>query len=107
MLKIICEYVIEETKMDYYIFRLAYDVKDILRQWNEKQIKCCHGHTVLEGNRRVVGFAKWNAYKRMFDIEIEGDHYIFMHRTLQDVVRRYIRKKYTVEQIVEVIKKGK
>ena len=107
VLKIICEYVIEETKMDYYIFRLAYDVKDILRQWNEKQIKCCHGHTVLEGNRRVVGFAKWNAYKRMFDIEIEGDHYIFMHRTLQDVVRRYIRKKYTVEQIVEVIKKGK
>lgn len=107
VMRIICEYVIEETKMDYYIFRLAYDVKDILRQWNEKQIKCCHGHTVLEGNRRVVGFAKWNAYKRMFDIEIEGDHYIFMHRTLQDVVRRYIRKKYTVEQIVEVIKKGK
>ena len=107
VMRIICEYVIEETKMDYYIFRLAYDVKDILRQWNEKQIKCCHGHTVLEGNRRVVGFAKWNAYKRMFDIEIEGDHYIFMHRTLQDVVRRYIRKKYTVEQIVWVIKKGK
>lgn len=107
VLRIICEYVIEETKMDYYIFRLAYDVKDILRQWNEKQIKCCHGHTVLEGNRRVVGFAKWNAYKRMFDIEIEGDHYIFMHRTLQDVVRRYIRRTYTVERIMEVIKNNK
>lgn len=109
-LKIICEYVIEETQMDYYVFRFAYDVKDILRQWNEEQIKCSHGHSVCEetetGELLVLGYANWNAHKRMFDIEIENEHYIFLHKMLHDVVRRYIRKNYTVERILSVIKES-
>lgn len=47
--------------------------------------------------------ADWNADKRMFDIEIHGEHYIFLHKILQDVVRRYIRENYTVERIKEVL----
>lgn len=109
ILKILCEYVIETTNIDYYIFRLAYDAKEILAEWNKKHIKVSHGQTVCEtsattGKRRVAGYAKWNAANRMFDIEIKGDHYIFLHKVLEQVVRRYIRKTYTLEKIQEVIR---
>jgi len=108
--KIICEYVIKTTNMDFRIFRQAYDSRDILDDWNKNQIKCSHSQTVCEkaaGKYHVAGFAKWNAPKRMFDIEIHGDHYIFLHMVLEKVVRRYIRETYTLERIISVLKEEK
>ena len=104
--KIICEYVIETTDMDYHIFRQAYDSKDILDDWDKNQIRSYHRQTVceyMEGKYRVVGLAIWNASKRMFDIEIHGEHYIFLHKMLEKTVRRYIRETYTVERIISAL----
>lgn len=108
VLRIICEYVINTSHMDYYIFRYAYDAREIVSMWNQNFIKSSRKTTVgdnlvYSNNNRIVGMADWNADKRMFDIEIHGEHYIFLHKILQDVVRRYIRENYTVERIKEVL----
>lgn len=87
VLKHICEYVIEESKMDYYVFRFAYDAREILSLWKQTQIS-----------------ADWNySSKHMFRIEIEGQYYFFLHTMLEKTVRRYIRDNYTVERIKEVV----
>lgn len=87
VLKHICEYVIEESKMDYYVFRFAYDAREILSLWKQTQIS-----------------ADWNySSKHMFRIEIEGQYYFFLHTMLEKTVRRYIRDNYTVERIKKVV----
>lgn len=104
-LKIICEYVIDETHIDYYIFRFAYDSKDVLQLWKENQISTHHGSSVVDSDRKNVGFADWvSSTKRMFQIRIGGDLYIMPHRILEQLVRRYIRGNYTLERIFGVIK---
>lgn len=108
VLKIICEYVINITRADYFIFRLAYDSREILHDWNERCIKVQEGGTVLGKAGGIVGFADWNySSKRMFRIRINGQFYVFLHTTLEKTVRRYIRRTYTVERIMEVIKNNK
>ena len=97
VLKIICEYVINITRADYFIFRLAYDSREILQDWNERCIKVQEGGTVLGKAGEIVGFADWNySSKRMFRIRINGQFYVFLHTTLEKTVRRYIRRTYTV-----------
>ena len=103
-LKTICEYVIDETHIDYYIFRFAYDSKDVLQLWKENQISRHTGSGVVDSDRKNVGFADWvSSTKRMFQIRIGGDLYIMPHRILEQLVRRYIRENYTLERIQEVI----
>ena len=110
VLKHICEYVIEETQTDYYVFRLAYDARDILSLWKKNQIRSYHGSTVSEhdeasGDFRILGHADWNySSKHMFRIIIEGRYYIFLHTMLEKTVRRYLRENYTLERIQAVIK---
>ena len=110
VLKHICEYVIEETQTDYYVFRLAYDARDILSLWKKNQIRSYHGSTVSEhdeasGDFRILGHADWNySSKHMFRIIIEGRYYIFLHTMLEKTVRRYLRENYSLERIQEVIK---
>ena len=65
VLKHICEYVIEESRMDYYVFRFAYDARDILSLWKQNQIRSYHGSSVSErdnasGEFRILGHADWN-----------------------------------------------
>lgn len=109
VLKHICEYVIEETKTDYYVFRFAYDARDILNLWKKNQIRSYHGSTVSErdeasGDFRILEHADWNySSKHVFRIEIEGQYYFFLHTMLEKTVRRYIRDNYTVERIKEVV----
>ena len=108
VLKHICEYVIEETKTDYYVFRFAYDARDILNLWKKNQIRSYHGSTVSErdeasGEIRIS--ADWNySSKHVFRIEIEGQFYIFLHTMLEKTVRCYLRENYSLERIQEVIK---
>ena len=110
VLKHICEYVIEETQTDYYVFRFAYDARDILSLWKKNQIRSYHGSTVSEhdeasGDFRILGHADWNySSKHMFRIIIEGRYYIFLHTMLEKTVRRYLRENYTLERIQAVIK---
>ena len=40
----------------------------------------------------------------MFRIVIDGNVFIMLHKTLEQVVRRYIRENYTIERILSVIK---
>ena len=108
VLKHICEYVIEETKTDYYVFRFAYDARDILNLWKKNQIRSYHGSTVSErdeasGEIRIS--ANWNySSKHVFRIEIEGQFYFFLHTMLEKTVRRYLRENYSLERIQAVIK---
>lgn len=103
-LKTICEYVIDETHIDYYIFRFAYDSKDVLQLWKENQISRHTGSSVVDSDRKNVGFADWvSSTKRMFQIRIGGDLYIMPHRILEQLVRRYIRENYTLERIQKII----
>ena len=110
VLKHICEYVIEETKTDYYVFRFAYDARDILNLWKKNQIRSYHGSTVSErdeasGDFRILGHADWNySSKHVFRIIIAGRYYIFLHTMLEKTVRRYLRENYSLERIQEVIK---
>lgn len=110
VLRIICEYVIEETKMDYYVFRFAYDAREILSLWKQTQIRSYHGSSVsvrdeASGEFRILGGADWNySSKHIFRIRIEGQFYFFLHTMLEKTVRRYIRENYTVERIESVIK---
>lgn len=104
-LKIICEYVIRETKCDYYIFRLAYDSNEILAIWKRNLISTHTSGTVTDVDRKNVGFAEWvSSTKRMFQIRIGGTLFIMPHRVLEQLVRRYIRENYTFERIFGVIK---
>lgn len=98
-LKIICEYVIDETHIDYYIFRFAYDSKDVLQRWKENEINTHHSSSVSH-----IGFADWvSSTKRMFQIRIGGALFIMPHRVLEQLVRRYIRENYTLERIQKVV----
>lgn len=99
-LKTICEYVINTTHIDYYILRFAYDSKEVLQRWKENEIKTQHTFT---NGRISVDWA--SSTKRMFQIRIGGDLYIMPHRVLEQLVRRYIRKNYTVEQIKALLEK--
>ena len=109
VLKQICEYVIEESRMDYYVFRFAYDSKEILSLWKQNQIRSYHGSSVSErdessGDCRILGHADWNySSKHLFRIQIEGQSYFFLHTMLEKTIRRYIRDNYTVERIKEVL----
>lgn len=109
VLKHICEYVIEESRMDYYVFRFAYDARDILSLWKQNQIRSYHGSSVSErdnasGEFRILGGADWNySSKHIFRIKIEGQFYFFLHTMLEKTVRRYLRDNYTVERIKEVL----
>lgn len=97
-LKTICEYVIDETHIDYYILRFAYDSKDVLQRWKENEIQTHHGFS----NGRLD--VKWvSSTKRMFQIRISGYLYIMPHRVLERLCRQYIRKNYTVENIKAVL----
>lgn len=108
VLSIICEYVIHSTHADYFIFRHAYDSREVLHDWNERHIKSQSGTTVCNKSGKSVGFADWNySSKRMFRIEIKGQFYVFLHTMLEKTVRRYIRENYTVEQIKAVLNMGK
>ena len=107
VLKHICEYVIEESKMDYYVFRFAYDAREILSLWKQTQIRSYHSSSVFESDEasgEIHISADWNySSKHMFRIEIEGQYYFFLHTMLEKTVRRYIRDNYTVERIKEVL----
>lgn len=99
---IICEAVIEKTHVDYYIFRYAYDSREILNHWNDEYIKSSYSSCGRVKGKVVV--MDWNAFKHMFRIVVNGKDYIMLHKTLERVVRRYIREKYTVDRIQSVIK---
>ena len=45
----------------------------------------------------------WNAFEHMFRIVVNGKDYIMLHKTLEQVVRKYIRQQYTVKRIKSVI----
>lgn len=102
-LKLLCEYVIGDTHIDFYIFRLAYDSREILHEWNERFIKSGHLSTVTDNQRNNIGVANWNAGKRLFQIDLNGERFLFLHKVLENVVRRYIRENYTLERIKSVI----
>ena len=102
-LKLLCEYVIGDTHIDFFIFRLAYDSREILHEWNEHFIKSGHLSTVTDNQRNNIGFANWNAGKRLFQIDLNGERFLFLHKVLENVVRRYIRENYTLERIKSVI----
>lgn len=101
-LRIICEAVIEKTHVDYYIFRRAYDSRDILIRWNDEYIKVSDSSCGKVKGKVVV--MEWNAAKHMFRIVVNGKDYIMLHKTLEQVLRRYIREQYTLDRIQSVIK---
>ena len=101
-LLIICEAVIEKTHIDYYIFRRAYDSREILIHWNDEYIKVSDSSCGKVKGKVVV--MEWNAAKHMFRIVVNGKDYIMLHKTLEQVVRRYIREQYTLDRIQSVIK---
>lgn len=106
-LKCICEFIICSTHIDYYIIRYAYDSKDIIKRWNEKEIKMHHGQSVVDKENNIVGFADWiSSEKRMFKIRIHGQFYIMPHRVLEQLVRRYIRESYDIKRIISVIREN-
>ena len=98
---IICEAVIEKTHVDHYIFRYAYDSREILTEWNDKYI-CISDSSCSRVKGKVV-VMDWNAFKHMFRIVVNGKDYIMLHKTLEQVVRKYIRQQYTVKRIKSVI----
>lgn len=101
-LLIICEAVIEKTHIDYYIFRRAYDSREILIHWNDEYIKVSDSSCGRVKGKVVV--MEWNAAKQMFRIVVNGKDYIMLHKTLEQVLRRYIREQYTLDRIQSVIK---
>ncbi len=101
-LLIICEAVIEKTHIDYYIFRRAYDSREILIHWNDEYIKVSDSSCGKVKGKVVV--MEWNAAKHMFRIVVNGKDYIMLHKTLEQVLRRYIREQYTLDRIQSVIK---
>ena len=98
---IICEAVIEKTHVDHYIFRYAYDSREILTEWNDKYI-CISDSSCSRVKGKVV-VMDWNAFEHMFRIVVNGKDYIMLHKTLEQVVRKYIRQQYTVKRIKSVI----
>lgn len=101
-LLIICEAVTEKTHIDYYIFRRAYDSREILIHWNDEYIKVSDSSCGKVKGKVVV--MEWNAAKHMFRIVVNGKDYIMLHKTLEQVLRRYIREQYTLDRIQSVIK---
>lgn len=102
LLKVICEFVINCTRVDYFIFRQAYDAKDVWNYWHSQYVLTRNGKSCTYKGKSVL--AEWCAANHMFRIVIDGNVFIMLHKTLEQVVRRYIRENYTIERILSVIK---
>ena len=102
LLKVICEFVINCTRVDYFIFRQAYDAKDVWNYWHSQYVLTKNGRSCHYMGKSVL--AEWCAANHMFRIVIDGNVFIMLHKTLEQVVRRYIRENYTIERILSVIK---
>lgn len=102
LLKVICEFVINCTRVDYFIFRQAYDAKDVWNYWHSQYVLTKNGKSCTYKGKSVL--AEWCAANHMFRIVIDGKVFIMLHKTLEQVVRRYIRENYTIERILSVIK---
>jgi hypothetical protein len=102
LLKVICEFVINCTRVDYFIFRQAYDAKDVWNYWHSQYVLTKNGKSCTYKGKSVL--AEWCAANHMFRIVIDGNVFIMLHKTLEQVVRRYIRENYTIERILSVIK---
>ena len=102
LLKVICEFVINCTRVDYFIFRQVYDAKDVWNYWPSQYVLTKNGRSCHYMGKSVL--AEWCAANHMFRIVIDGNVFIMLHKTLEQVVRRYIRENYTIERILSVIK---
>ena len=102
LLTVICEFVINCTRVDYFIFRQAYDAKDVWNYWHSQYVLTKNGKSCTYKGKSVL--AEWCAANHMFRIVINGKVFIMLHKTLEQVVRRYIRENYTIERILSVIK---
>lgn len=102
LLTVICEFVINCTRVDYFIFRQAYDAKDVWNYWHSQYVLTKNGKSCTYKGKSVL--AEWCAANHMFRIVIDGKVFIMLHKTLEQVVRRYIRENYTIERILSVIK---
>ena len=102
LLTVICEFVINCTRVDYFIFRQAYDAKDVWNYWHSQYVLTKNGKSCTYKGKSVL--AEWCAANHMFRIVIDGNVFIMLHKTLEQVVRRYIRENYTIERILSVIK---
>ena len=102
LLTVICEFVINCTRVDYFIFRQAYDAKDVWNYWHSQYVLTKNGKSCTYRGKSVL--AEWCAANHMFRIVIDGNVFIMLHKTLEQVVRRYIRENYTIERILSVIK---
>ena len=102
LLTVICEFVINCTRVDYFIFRQAYDAKDVWNYWHSQYVLTKNGKSCTYRGKSVL--AEWCAANHMFRIVIDGKVFIMLHKTLEQVVRRYIRENYTIERILSVIK---
>ena len=102
LLTVICEFVINCTRVDYFIFRQAYDAKDVWNYWHSQYVLTKNGKSCTYRAKSVL--AEWCAANHMFRIVIDGKVFIMLHKTLEQVVRRYIRENYTIERILSVIK---
>ena len=102
LLKVICEFVINCTRVDYFIFRQAYDAKDVWNYWHSQYVLTKNGRSCTYKGKSIL--AEWCAGNHMFRIVIDGNVFVMLHKTLEQVVRRYIRENYTIERILSVIK---
>lgn len=104
MLKIICEYVIKYTDIDYYIIKKVYDSRDVVNHFNERYIKTYSYHSgeICNGKRITID---WHSLGRKFRIIVGEKVFMMTYKVLEGIVRQYIRDYYDTQKIISVIKK--
>ena len=102
--KILSEFVIDETNVDYLIIKEVYNSKEVVEYFYENYGKRFAGGIAHYNGRRI--FFDWNTYRGFFRCKFNNIQYVMKPKVLENIIRHYIRENYSVERIIKVLKIG-
>lgn len=102
--KILSEFVIDETNVDYLIIKEVYNSKEVVEYFYENYGKRFAGGIAHYDGRRI--FFDWNTYRGFFRCKFNNIQYVMKPKVLENIIRHYIRENYSVERIIKVLKIG-
>lgn len=100
--EIIVKFIISITKIDFYIINLFYDSAECVKYLKEHYIKGHCGGSNEFSNSRV----KYDFDSKKFSIHIDNTPYEISYKSLENMIRLYIRDNYSTEDIISVIQKS-
>ena len=103
-IEVLAEFVIAQTKVDYLIIKKFYNSKEVVKYFYDNYGKCFAGG-VTHYNGHSILFS-WNTYKGFFKWNYNQKSYVVKPAVLENIIRLYIREKYSFDRIIEILNKA-